>query len=69
MSLLKAINSGKEHRKHYRGASAVSTHCRNHNPKYCQCPWCVDNRLHKNKKRDYASLSELKNIIVGQSEA
>ena len=48
MSLLKAIKSGKEHRKLYRGAKAVDKSCRNHG----SCPYCRDNRLHKfNKSR------------------
>ena len=43
MSLIKAINSGKEKRKHYRGPKAVCYACCNH----CSCSWCRDNRLHK----------------------
>lgn len=43
MSLKKAIASGKEHRKEYRGAKAISKRCRNHG----DCNHCRDNRLHK----------------------
>ena len=46
MSLNKAIKSGKEHRKPYRGAKAVDKQCRNHG----SCPLCYSNRVFKNKK-------------------
>lgn len=39
----KAIASGKERRKPYRGAKAIDRSCRNHGG----CPWCEGNRLHK----------------------
>lgn len=39
----KAIAHNKEKRKPYRGAKAISLHCRNHGG----CPWCEGNRLHK----------------------
>jgi len=50
MGLEKAIEFGKEHRKPYRGAKAISGSCRNngnhgHGPGN-ECPWCKDNRLH-----------------------
>ena len=48
MSLDKAIKSGKEHRKEYRKAKAVSISCRNHG----NCEWCKENRLHSNKKKE-----------------
>lgn len=41
MSLNKAIKSGKEHRKPYRGAKAVDKQCRNHG----SCPRCYSNRV------------------------
>ena len=47
MSLNKAIASGKEHRKQYRGAKAVDCTCRNHG----DCDWCKENRLYKYLKR------------------
>lgn len=43
MSLDKAIEHGKEHRKPYRGSKAIDPSCRNHG----SCPWCKRNRLHK----------------------
>lgn len=58
MALIKAIDSGKEHRKHYREylyRGGWFKSCVNHNPNRMQCPWCKDNRLHKNAKRDQAS--------------
>ena len=48
MSLNKAIQSGKEHRKPYRGAKAIDSTCRNHG----SCKWCKENRTHKNDKRE-----------------
>ena len=43
MSLDKAIEHGKEHRKKYYGSKAIDTSCRNHGG----CPWCEENRKHK----------------------
>lgn len=47
MSLDKAIDHEKEHRKRYRGAKSVDPHCRNHG----YCPRCKNNRLYSSKKR------------------
>lgn len=47
MSLIKAIEHGKERRKEYKGAKSISLRCRNHGG----CTWCLDNRLHKYKKK------------------
>ena len=47
MSLRKAIEHGKEHRKPYQGAKDVDRTCRNHG----SCPWCRENRSYKNLKR------------------
>ena len=47
VSLDKAIATGKEHRKPYRGAKAVDHTCRNHG----SCGWCESNRLHSSRKR------------------
>lgn len=47
MSLDKAIASGKEHRKQYRGSKLYDCSCRNHGT----CPWCQGNRQYKNLKR------------------
>lgn len=52
MSLDKAIQHGKEHRKPYRGSKAVDSTCRNHG----SCEWCKRNRLHKfikNEDKNY----------------
>ena len=46
MSLNKAIESGKEHRKKYYGAKSFDPSCRNHGG----CPWCEENRTHKLKR-------------------
>lgn len=46
MSLDKAIEHGKEHRKPYRKAQAVDTHCRCHGP----CKWCMSNRTIQSQK-------------------
>lgn len=45
MGMEKAITSGKEHRKPFRGAKAVDATCRNHG----SCPYCRSNRLHKSQ--------------------
>lgn len=55
MSLNKSIQSGKEHRKPYRGAKAVDETCRNHG----SCEWCHGNRTHKNDKRELAVEQEV----------
>lgn len=47
MGLYKAIESGKEHRKPYRGSKAFDCSCRNHGT----CAWCQENRNYKNIKR------------------
>ena len=46
MSLDKAIEHGKEHRKPYRGSKAIDPSCRNHGG----CPWCEGNRSIQTKK-------------------
>ena len=47
MSLDKSIESGKEHRKKFRGAKAVDRMCRNHGG----CSYCTSNRLYRTKKK------------------
>lgn len=47
MSLNKAIEHGKEHRKPYRKAKAVDKLCRNHN----WCSYCKGNRTYNTRKR------------------
>lgn len=48
MGLEKAIEHGKEHRKHYRGNKRFANSCRNHQG----CPWCEGNRRYNSKKRE-----------------
>lgn len=50
MSLNKAIQHGKEHRKQYTGAQAIDRTCRNHGG----CPLCEGNRLYNRRKREAA---------------
>lgn len=47
MSLDKAIEHGKEHRRKYRKAKAVDSTCRNHGG----CSWCLENRIYKFEKQ------------------
>lgn len=50
MSLNKAIEHHKEHRKEYRGGKAIDKRCRNHG----DCEWCKENRTHPRTKRELA---------------
>lgn len=59
MSFDKAIESGKEHRKQFKGAKSVSYSCRNHG----ECPWCRGNRLYGNRKREIRSLMEIRDFL------
>lgn len=52
MSLEKAIKHGKEKRKPYYGAKAVSGSCARGD-----CPWCKGNKLHKHKRRAQDNVS------------
>lgn len=52
MSLNKAIESGKEHRKPYRKAKAIDKTCRNHGG----CPYCEGNRKHSTELRKMKGL-------------
>lgn len=68
MALYKAIFYGKEHRKPYstksmRRFGVYTMSCVNHNPKYCQCSICRENRLHSNKVREYASIDQLREYL------
>ena len=60
MTLNKSIQSGKEHRKPYRGAKAIDSTCRN----YGNCKWCHGNRTHKNDKRELDAEQELRKYNV-----
>ena len=52
MSLDKAIEHGKEHRKKYHGSKRFDMTCRPHGGgrKAYPCPWCTANRLHADRK-------------------
>jgi hypothetical protein len=54
MSLDKAIASGKEKRKPYRGSARFDHSCRNHG----SCGWCLGNRTHQAKRSVPADLYE-----------
>lgn len=61
MALHKAIASGKEHRVEYgtKGqpyCKAVDKTCRNHG----SCPYCFQNRTHKNRSKDKLAKKEIK---------
>lgn len=56
MSLNKAIESGKEHRKPYYGSKSFDRTCRNHGG----CPWCEENRKYKYIKKYKKDLDKLK---------
>ena len=49
MTLNKAISSGKERRKPYRGNKSFDNSCRNHGG----CPWCISNRAYHYSREDY----------------
>ena len=49
--LSRAIKSGKEHRKEYRGAKAIDCSCRNHGT----CEWCKANRLYASNREKEAA--------------
>lgn len=48
MSLDKAIESGKEKRKPYKGAKSIDSTCRNHG----SCPACRSARIYRIKKKE-----------------
>ena len=57
MSFDKAITSGKEHRKQYRGAKVFDAYCRNHGG----CSWCAENRQYayiKAKQKADAAIND-----------
>ena len=62
MSLNKAIKSGKEKRKAYRGAKAVDWQCRNHG----SCPHCQQNRIHRNTKRLASADEQLQDLKIAE---
>ena len=64
MSLRKAIEHGKEHRKPYTGSKAIDGTCRNHGG----CPWCEENRKHKFIVRERKCADALKEYFFEESE-
>ena len=65
MSLRKAIEHGKEHRKEYTHAQAVDRTCRNHGGRSGgskkQCPWCLGNRTYRDRKLKEKAEERLRN--------
>ena len=62
MSLNKAIENGKEHRRPYRRAKAIAKSCRNHG----DCPWCMANRLHSQIQIEKRSAEMIKEYMKGE---
>lgn len=58
MSLDKSIQSGKEHRKPYKGAKSIDSTCRNHGI----CERCHGNRIYKNEKRELSAARRLEDF-------
>lgn len=56
MSLDKAIEHGKEHRKEYHGLKAIDKTCRNHGG----CERCEENRKHKYLIKEIAIKERMK---------
>jgi len=56
MSHRKAIESGKERRKPWRGAKDWDHRCRNHG----DCSWCEGNRTHRHRRRDAGQIDDWK---------
>ena len=64
MSLDKAIEHGKEHRKPYRGGKAIDNTCRNHGG----CPACLNNRMRKYIRRMDKQQSDFEDFVKELSE-
>lgn len=62
MSLDKAIEHGKEHRKQYKGAKAIDCTCRNHG----SCEYCKQGRLYQIRKEKQKVLSKLKEDVQNE---
>lgn len=60
MSLDKAIDHGKEHRKDWPLCKQIDKSCRNHGG----CPWCTGNRLKKFTDYDYIDLKRINQIGI-----
>lgn len=72
MSLDKAIASGKEHRKQYRGAKRVDKSCRNHgnhgHGPGNQCPHCLGDRMHNTKMKEEKVKDEMAHAFDESSD-
>jgi hypothetical protein len=55
VSLEKAIQSGKEHRRPYHGSKRFDTTCRPHGG----CPYCEGNRLHQRRKKELFAMDDM----------
>ena len=63
MSLNKAIEHGKEHRRQYRSwAKLCDKSCRNHGG----CPWCMGNRMINTRRGKSALEDDLKEFYQEQ---
>ena len=62
MSLIKAIEHGKEHRKEYRGSKAIDKTCRNHGG----CEWCEENRKHKYLIKEIVMKERMKEFYAAE---
>jgi len=60
MSLDKAIEHGKEHRKPYKGSKASDHSCRNNG----SCAYCIHNRTYANVKREMQSKEDLNDTCI-----
>ena len=62
MSLDKAIEHGKEHRKPYYRRGKYDCTCRPHggkpHGKANQCPWCLEDRMHSTKRRQLSASAD-----------
>lgn len=59
MSLDKSIESGKEHRRQYRGSEAVDKTCRCHGG----CAYCESNRLHNARREEEMAGDKLEEYL------
>lgn len=57
MSLEKAIKYGREHRKPYTGAKAVSNVCR-----HGYCASCEDNKMHNTRKKIISTIEQIEQV-------
>lgn len=58
MSLEKGIQHGKEHRKPYYKSGRFDPTCRPNGG----CPYCENNRAHKNKKKELDQKQQIKDL-------